>query len=288
MHCRCYSLCRLKEKKRRLAAALVESLLFPGFYYLHPPQQADWTGSYPGHSFKDLSLCACFSCVHAALILTIHFRGFGKILPSFSHCIWWGGKESGKGSGQKNGHNGRANRVKKRQRDKKISALCLLLLSPSFSLQCLIVCCQGWVAKGHPGDFQNLNKCRGCRPLTPSRPKGGLVSLQLPESEQDQGVWPLTHISVFLTNLTSVTLGQRVPITRLPSIIAQLTFKRQLLARESNWWNSVLWSPKVFPPQSKCQNIEVLESKMGEKKDISLTELPCCVHSCLSNRMSVS
>lgn len=143
MHCRCYSLCRLKEKKRRLAAALVESLLFPGFYYLHPPQQADWTGSHPGHSFKDLSLCACFSCVHAALILTIHFRGFGKILPSFSHCIWWGGKESGKGSGQKNGHNGRANRVKKRQRDKKISALCLLLLSPSFSLQCLIVCCQG-------------------------------------------------------------------------------------------------------------------------------------------------
>lgn len=74
-------LVQTKRKKRRLAAALVESLLFPGFYYLHPPQQADWTGSHPGHSFKDLSLCACFSCVHAALILTIHFRGFREDTP---------------------------------------------------------------------------------------------------------------------------------------------------------------------------------------------------------------
>ena len=45
----------------------------------------------------------------------------------------------------------------------------------------------GLSSEGASGDFQNLNKCRGCRPLTPSRPKGGLVSLQLPESEQDQG-----------------------------------------------------------------------------------------------------
>lgn len=123
---------------------------------------------------------------------------------------------------------------------------------PLLPFHCLLVCCHGWIAEGFPATITTSTSV-AVPPLDlVLPPQGSLVSLQLPENEQDQGFdhWPLSLC--FSPICPSVTLGQWIPITRLPT---QGTIKRQLSGRESNGLNSVstfvkshsLLTPSLFP-----------------------------------------
>lgn len=91
MHRRCYSSCRLKDKKQ--LAVLAESRLFSGFtvYTLHN-KQIDWLMSRP--LIQRLKYVYMFFChfpggfffpKSPALVLTIYFRAYWKMLASISN-----------------------------------------------------------------------------------------------------------------------------------------------------------------------------------------------------------